>query len=199
LSDRHPLSLRERKKIKTRHSIQAEAFRLFAEKGYDATSVDEIAAAAEVSPSTFFRYFPSKEDVVFEEDYDPLLARSLRARPPQEPVLDAIRHAVTDSVHLILAADREALLFLSRLIQSVPALRARSMEDQARSQRAVAALIAERLGRAPDDLEVNCVAATVVAISTTVVQHWVDGGGTEDLAQLFDRHLGLLSGGLQLE
>ena len=65
--------LRERKKAKTRAAIQTQALRLIAEQGYEATTVEQIAEAAEISPSTFFRYFPTKEDVVVEDDYDPLL------------------------------------------------------------------------------------------------------------------------------
>jgi AcrR family transcriptional regulator len=190
--------LRERKKLKTRQSIQREAFRLFAEKGYEATSVDQIAAAAEISPSTFFRYFPTKEDVVLTEEYDPMLAVALRARPADEPILEAIRQAVTDSANQILAADREELLFRAHLTFTVPALRARSMDEQLRSQDAVSVLIAERTGRDLDDLEVNCAAAMIIAISTVVVRHWVERGGTGDLAELFDHHLGLLSSGLRL-
>ncbi len=190
--------LRERKKLKTRRTIQREAVRLFAEQGYDATSIDQIAAAAEVSPRTFFRYFPTKEDVVVTDDYDPMLAVALRARPADEPILDAVRHAVRDSANQTLTADRDELLVRARLTYTVPALRARSMEEQLRSQDAVAALIAERTGRAPDDLEVNCAAAMIVSIAAVVVRHWVDHDGIDDLAKLFDRHLSTLSSGLQL-
>jgi AcrR family transcriptional regulator len=65
--------LRERKKAKTRAAIQRHAWRLFQEQGYAATTVDQIAEAAEVSQSTFFRYFPTKEDVVLTDDYDPVM------------------------------------------------------------------------------------------------------------------------------
>src|SRR5664280_638338 len=73
--------LRERKKAKTRWAIQEHALRLFAEQGYEATTVDQIAAAAEISPSTFFRYFPTKEDVVAYDAFDPVMLEAWRAQP----------------------------------------------------------------------------------------------------------------------
>jgi AcrR family transcriptional regulator len=82
--------LRERKKARTRAAIRDQAMRLFEEQGYSATTVDQIAEAAEVSQSTFFRYFPTKEDVVLTDDYDPLIAAAIRAQPAGLHPIDAV-------------------------------------------------------------------------------------------------------------
>jgi AcrR family transcriptional regulator len=193
-----PLSLRERKKLKTRQSIQREAFRLFTERGFDATSVEQIAAAAEISASTFFRYFPTKEDVVLDDDYDSALAEAVRSRPADESVIDALRNALKGALSQMLTEDRADLLFRTRLACSVPSIRARSLEDQLDSQTGIAAVIADRAGRDPEDLEVKCAAAAIIAVATAVVWHWAEQGGEEDLTELYDRQLGLLATGLRL-
>ena len=83
--------LRERKKLKTRESIQREAMRLFQMQGYEETTIEQIAAAVEISPSTFFNYFPNKEDVVLYDAYDPVVASLLSERPATEPLSIAMR------------------------------------------------------------------------------------------------------------
>ena len=75
--------LRERKKAKTRAAVQRHALRLFKEQGYDNTTVEQIADAAEISPSTFFRYFPTKEDVVLYDAMDPILIAEFAAQPAE--------------------------------------------------------------------------------------------------------------------
>ena len=82
--------LRERKKARTRASLREHALRLFREQGYQATTVEQIAAAAEVSPSTFFRYFPTKEDVVLQDDLEPLLIEALEHQPPEMSIVAAM-------------------------------------------------------------------------------------------------------------
>src|SRR3712207_3821644 len=95
-----PTGLRERKKQRTREAIVGAAMRLFAERGYDATTITDIAAAADIAPRTFFAYFPSKEAVVFH-DFDEVyegFAERLRSRPLGETAFDALRAWVSDSL-----------------------------------------------------------------------------------------------------
>src|SRR3954466_4638603 len=91
-----PDGLRERKKARTRAAIQQHALRLFLEQGYAETTVEQIAAAAEVSQSTFFRYFATKEETVLYDQFDPVMAESFLNQPADMTPLDAVRAAMTD-------------------------------------------------------------------------------------------------------
>src|SRR6201982_2739366 len=121
-TDRPP-GLRERKKIKTRQDIRREAFRLIDANGYAATTVEQIAEAAEVSPSTFFRYFPSKESLLLADDLDPLVLEAFKAQTPALSPSQAIRRAYKDVLtHL----SEELLEFENtrqRLLFSIPELK----------------------------------------------------------------------------
>lgn len=149
-----PLSLRERKKAKTRAAIQEHALRLFKAQGYTATTIEQIAAAAEVSPSTFFRYFPTKEDVVLWDATDPVMLDVYRAQPPEVGPVEALRramHAVYDRF-TDEEADREAER--QRLVLGEPELRARAITMFAEAIGFLTDLIAERVGRPADDPDV---------------------------------------------
>lgn len=95
-SPAEPTGLRERKKAKTRAAIQRHALRLFREQGYTATTVDQIAAAAEISPSTFFRYFPTKEATVLYDALDPMMVEAALAQPPELSLIGALRATLRD-------------------------------------------------------------------------------------------------------
>ncbi|WP_042376617.1 acyl-CoA-like ligand-binding transcription factor [Streptacidiphilus melanogenes] len=181
-----PLGLRERKKLKTRRAIRAAAFGLFSEQGYEATTVDQIAAAAEVSPSTFFRYFPTKEDLVISDDYDPLMEVSFRSRPADEPLIESVRQAMTDPLRQVLAAEREEVLLRMQLYRAVPAIRARALAEMQRTGEMMCRLLAERTGLPADGLELRTLVAAVLAVSSEAVQYWAERGGHDDLESLLN-------------
>jgi AcrR family transcriptional regulator len=191
-------SLRERKKQRTRETIRREAYRLFAAQGYEATTVDQIAEAAEVSASTFFRYYPTKEDVVLIDDYDAALADEVLARPAGEPIMASILAALGTSLGPVIKADRDELLLRTRLSFNDPAIRARSWDELQLSQDRLAEVIMARTGRPADDLEVHAAAAAIVAVSTAVVRYWVNRDGAPDLASLYEGPFRMLLEGVRL-
>ncbi|KAF4409623.1 MULTISPECIES: TetR family transcriptional regulator [Streptomyces] len=187
--------LRERKKIKTRRTIRAEAFRLFAEQGYDATTVDQIAAAAEVSPSTFFRYFPTKEDLVVTDEYDPLTLDALAARPADEPLLQSLRHAVLESLRQVVADEPDEVRQRMRLLRDVPAVRGRMAESVSSTAGALAEALSRR-GGVHDVFEARVLAGAFLGAMQETVLYWSEDGGPEDLVALIERALDVLGNGL---
>jgi AcrR family transcriptional regulator len=187
--------LRERKKQKTRWAIQEHALRLFAEQGYDATTVEQIAAAAEVSPSTFFRYFPTKEDVVLADDYDPLLVGAFEAVPPDLGPVAAMRQASRSAFGQIDGVEQAKVLERTKLTLSVPALRARSLENFAGTIALLAEPIARRLGRDPSDLGARTLAGACLGAMLVAIFEWVETDGARSLPDLIDEALGLLESG----
>lgn len=193
------LPLRERKKLRTRRAIQEHALRLFAEQGYAATTVEQICAAAEISPSTFFRYFPTKEDVVIDDEYDPILMEAFRRQPADLGPVEALRAALKEIFPLVYEREREGVLVRTRLMMTEPALRAR-MFDAMRSgtQKALATMIAERTGRDPGDQRVQAFAWAVLGVLMSAMYAWLDSDATLDLPALVDENLEFLASGLAL-
>jgi AcrR family transcriptional regulator len=194
-----PTSLRDRKKDRTRRTIQEQALRLFAAKGFQATTIEEIAAAAEVAPRTFFRYFPTKEEVIFWSEHQPLLAGFVAARPTDEPAAEALRRGLVDGLASFYDQDRERLLERSKLACRTPALQPRWRQQQADLAAGMTALLADRLGARPDDLEVRAIAAAIAAALFVAIEEWQAHDGQRDLGGLIDRALGsVLAGPLQV-
>lgn len=191
-----PMGLRERKKLKTRQAIRRATYRLIAEQGYDATTIDQIAAAAEVSPSTVFRYFPTKEDIVLTDEYDPVMAQVLRARPADEPPLESLRIILTGAVAEILRTEPQEMYQRTKLMAEVPALRARMAETMAETSQLLARPIADRAGRDPDDLEVRVFTASVMGALREAMLYWAERDQKDDLVALVNRTLDTLKGGL---
>jgi AcrR family transcriptional regulator len=185
---------REKKRTATRLSIQEHALRLFAEKGYDQTTVEEIAAAAGVSHMTFFRYFPRKEAVVEYDEYDPLLEELLAARPPEEPPLAALHAAIRTGLEAILATDREALLTRTRLVLGNPTLRSRNVIAQDTTRELFARALARRAGLSEPDLAATVQASAALGAIAPAVMTWADGDD-EDLIALVDEAFAALKAG----
>jgi AcrR family transcriptional regulator len=190
--------LRERKKQKTRWAIQEHALRLIAQQGYDATTVDQIAAAAEISPSTFFRYFPTKEDLVIQDQYDDLIAAALEAAPAELSPLAAIRAAARVAFAAMPPAEEAKLRERSELIYSVPALRARSFENVLGTLDRLREAVAARTGRSADDIEVRALAGAVLGAMLGIIELWFADPQGASLAELVDRVLAQLEAGLPL-
>jgi AcrR family transcriptional regulator len=178
---------RQRKRTATRDRIRATALRLFGEQGYDATTVEQIAAAAGVSHMTFFRYFPAKEDVALSDSYDPLIAALVEQTPATWPLIQRIRTALLQGLGQVYDADRDTLLAQNKLIVSTPALRERLWADQMTTQQ----LILQALGESQHDpqpsLKTRVTVAACLAAATTAILAWVENKGTAELPDLINQ------------
>ncbi|MEE6260517.1 acyl-CoA-like ligand-binding transcription factor [Plantactinospora sonchi] len=188
--------LRERNKARTRAEIRRQALRLFRDQGYAATTVEQIAAAAEVSQSTFFRYFPSKEDVVLRDDLDPLVYEAFVAAPAELTPIQAFRSAIR-TVYLGLSPEQRAEEWARhRLTQSVPELRARNLDSLLQAMGLFTEAVARRVGRQPDDLAVRAFVGALVGVGLAVLLN-ADQDPSGYL-ELFDEGLAQLEAGLPL-
>ncbi|WP_433333789.1 TetR family transcriptional regulator [Spirillospora sp. CA-294931] len=193
------LPLRERKKLKTRRAIQDHALRLFGELGYDATTVEQIAAAAEISPSTFFRYFPTKEDVVITDEYDPIMAAVFREQPPEIPVFDALRTMFREVLTQMYDHDKQAIVVRTKIMASEPTVRARMFDSMRHGTLAVInEIVAERTGRDPDDRLVHATGWAVLGVLQAAMYAWLDSETTLNLPDLVDENLAFLAAGCPL-
>jgi len=200
-----PGGLRERKKARTRAAIREHALRLFREQGYYATTVEQIAAAADVSPATFFRYFPTKEDVVLQDDFDLVTAAALETQPPELGPIAAFRAAAAATFAALGPADLASFRETTELTAAVPEIRARAIDEFVRTIQQLAMAIAARTGRRAEDFEVRSMAGAIIGVIMSVTvpatgSTW-DPAEMSDVAGLFeriDRALRHLESGLPL-
>jgi AcrR family transcriptional regulator len=187
--------LRERKKARTRAAIQQHALRLFREGGYEATTVQQIAEAAEVSESTFFRYFPAKEDVVLWDPFDPLYAQLFREQPADLTMLQAIRAAFRDVLARLSPAERAEQRERVMLLLSVPPLRAMLVDQLNGPMRLIQELVAERAGRRAGDMAVRALAGAVIGVSLAAMFAAAENPAA-DIVSLADEAMAQLEAGL---
>ena len=195
-SDDRP-GLRERKKARTRKTIREHAMRLFTEQGYAATTVEQIAEAAEVSPSTFFRYFPTKEEVVLADDLDPIAFASFQNQPAEMTPLAALRASVKDVFSNLSNEDRELERHRQLLIASVPELRGAVLLRLSESVEMFAEQVGKRVGRPATDFEVRNFAGVVLGTALSGFAEAIDQPMMTYL-EAIDRALEHLQQGLPL-
>lgn len=197
--------LRARKKARTRAAIRGHALALFRQQGYRQTTIEQIAAAAEVSPATFFRYFPTKEDVVLQDDFDVISVGALREVPAELGPVAAFRAAASVTIAAMTEADMAAIQETLALTAQVPEIRARALDEFVRTVNEVAAALAARSGRDPADIEVRTIAGAVVGVVMSAVlpdsADTFNSGRMDDVAGMFariDEALACLERGLPL-
>ena len=200
-SQDRPGGLRERKKARTRASIRDHALRLFRENGYQRTTVEQIAAAAEVSPSTFFRYFPTKEDLILQDDMDTRMIEAFERQPAGLSPLAAVRAAAREMFASYTQADLDVLQQTTALTMTVPEVRARAMDEFARTITVIGEALAKRAGRPADDLAVRTTAGAIIGVIMSVTmpwEGWSERTSLEDMFGQIDEALALLEAGLPL-
>lgn len=191
----HPLGLRARKKQQTRETIVRCAMELFAERGFDATTIADIAEAADIAPRTFFGYFPSKEDVVFH-DFETMFAdfdARVRERAHGVTAFEALRAWI---VEIITDDDDPFEEHRHCLIAETPSLEVHQRANMGRFQEVLTAAVAVDLEVPPDALRARMVSAAAVAALESLRELKDDESGPEQAIAVMDEVLVFLQGGL---
>jgi AcrR family transcriptional regulator len=192
------IGLRERKKLKTRAAIQREAMRLFLERGFEATTIEDIAEAVEISPSTFFNYFPSKEDVVFEDELDPLIISAFDALPDETNPVRRLRMAMQTVFARMTPEQDRMMRERMQLMALAPELRGAMLSQFAGIVDQIAHLLGPRLGRGRDDFAVHNLAGAVLGVLLSAMLAIVDDPKA-DMFRIVDDALAHLEAGLPLD
>ncbi|MFE4061573.1 TetR family transcriptional regulator [Streptomyces sp. NPDC059096] len=188
-------SLRERTRAAMRAEVSDVAFRLFAERGFDNTTVEQIAAAAGLSRTTFFRYFGTKEELVLGRisEFGREVADALAARPAEERPWDALRRAF-DVIAEPRGGEPGPPMDMIRLLSDACALMTRHWEKSQGWQSMLAPEVSRRLG-GPDpaiDMRANALAAAAISCLDAATDAWTAGGGAIPMSDLVDQAMGIL-------
>jgi AcrR family transcriptional regulator len=188
-----PEGLRARKRERTRLSIEDAALELFAEQGYEATTVEQIAARAEVSVGTFFRYFPSKGEALFVERKNqiPALQRAIVERPAHEDDFEAVRRAL--QFEWVAKIDPERIVRQTQAIDRSHVLTGLSFQIGVRWREAISDALAERNRLDGPDGHCRLVAGTALSVYGNAVLSWMMAGSTDDLGRVVDETFGLMA------
>ena len=164
--------------------IQVHAVRLFVERGYDDTTVSDVAAAAGVSAMTVYRHFPTKEDLVLADQNGPLVAERIAATPAGQPLVRRIGSALVDSARTLTAGDDRFLLARLRLMISTPALRARHLDNHYVLQQAIVDGLGDEAADPDMAFQAAAAASACLAAMHTALVRWAENDGHPDLPDL---------------
>jgi AcrR family transcriptional regulator len=191
-------SLRERKKARTREAILDAALELFAAKGFDATTVEDIAAAAEVSPRTFFRYFESKLDLVMahnDAEAHKAFGALLAARPRDEDIVKAMREVLRGELEPRMHDPRIRREF--EVMLTTPSLRHLAREHFHEEEAELVGAVAAPLGVPPGSLVAQVVTGMMASTIWSVFDHWVaDGAHPDRIDEMMDDAFAMLAEGV---
>jgi AcrR family transcriptional regulator len=191
-------SLTERRIARTRRQLAEAAAALFLERGYDAVTVEEIAATVEVSPRTFFRYFASKDDVLDEilVNEAEALTDALRERPAAEPLLGSLRAAAHTWVNAVHGDPRTLALFA--LVLRTPVLTTHWLVRRRNCQEPLAQILEERLGPGVGRQAPLLAAGAMIGLVATIFDFWVEDLEQAELLARIDEAIDLLADGFGL-
>jgi AcrR family transcriptional regulator len=190
-----PPSRRNEHKTRTRHALRTAALELFAAKGYDDATTEEIADRAGVSARTFFRYFPTKESVLWAGEYDwvQTFKTIFLDQPADLRDIDAMRASFVAAASSLTRGRRFFGLY-QRAVASSPTLRGRAQDHRNDNVRAVARAVAERRGLTEVDKSCRLLAALGLLLYTAALDRWLAGPASNNLADLIDEEFDLLAG-----
>jgi AcrR family transcriptional regulator len=191
MSDQHS-TLRAQRRSETQRAIQAHAVRLFVERGYDATTVLDVAEAAGVSPMTVYRHFPTKEDLVLVDQHGRLVAERIAASPAEQPLVRRIGGALIESAKMLtggghgddLTANEQFLLARLRLMISTPALRAKHLDNHYALQQAIVDALGDGAAGPDTAFHTQAAASACLAAMHTALMRWAEDDGRTELPEL---------------
>jgi AcrR family transcriptional regulator len=196
MPDQH-FTLRAQRRAETRRTIQAHAVRLFAESGYDATTVTDVAEAAGVSPMTVYRHFPTKEDLVLIDQHRQLVAERIVASSAAQPLVRRIGSALIDSAATMtggghgadLTGNEQFLLARLRLMISTPALRAKHLDNHYALQQTIVDALGDHAADPDAAFHAQAAASACLAAMHTALVRWAEDDGRTGLPDLIARAL----------
>jgi len=194
----HTIGLRERKRLAAMRRIQEVAFGLFERERYDAVTIERIATEAEVSPSSVYRYFGTKEQIVLWDEYDPVWIEQLFEEIKTQPPLIALRHAAEALIVGPLTTDEEYVRRRTKLVMEEPTVEAASALAFYEAAELIGNTLSEALGYEHGDLDIQLLSHALVGAVTGAIHHWYESGFTTTLAFVLQRALDALDRGFSI-